>query len=172
MTKMGWKQFALSIEGAMVCRIGIMGCYPLVPAFFAAVYLEENGRWLLSVGMIAGMVAFLPISVIAKYGMALLVIGVTVRMSEWVEKKCSTILGAVAASLGTFALSIFGGIFDIRNQISIGAAICRSCFYLWICRLSCPRNPFIFGRKRKTSATGRIAGGIQRTASFELCKEF
>lgn len=60
--------------------------------------------------------AFLPISVIAKYGMALLVIGVTVRMSEWVEKKCSTILGAVAASLGTFALSILAGYLILETR--------------------------------------------------------
>lgn len=66
MKRTGWKQLALSVAGAFVCRISVMGCYPLVPAFFAAVYLEEQGRWLLSVGMLAGMAAFLPISVNCK----------------------------------------------------------------------------------------------------------
>lgn len=165
MTKMGWKQFALSIVGAMVCRIGIMDCYPLVPAFFAAVYLEENGRWLLSVGMIAGMVAFLPISVIAKYGMALLVIGVTVRMSEWVEKKCSTILGAVAASLGTFALSIFGGIFDIRNQISIGAAICEAVFIFGFVVLAA-RGIHLFWKKKKNLCNRKDCRGHTKNSVF------
>ena len=62
--------------------------------------------------MFAGMVAFIPITVIAKYAMALLIIAVTVRLSEWVDKRCYTVVAAVAASGGTFALSVFGGIFD------------------------------------------------------------
>lgn len=172
MTKMGWKQFALSIVGAMVCRIGIMGCYPLVPAFFAAVYLEENGRWLLSVGMIAGMVAFLPISVIAKYGMALLVIGVTVRMSEWVEKKCSTILGAVAASLGTFALSIFGGIFDIRNQISIGAAICEAVFIFGFVVLAARGIHLFLEEKEKPLQQEGLQGAYKEQRLLNYAKSF
>lgn len=118
MKKTGWKQFALSIVGALLCRVPILGCYPLIPAYFAAVYLEERGRWLLSIGMLTGMVAFLPIAAAAKYGMALLVVAVTVRMSEWVDKRCYTVVAAAAASGGTFALSVFGGIFDFRNQIS------------------------------------------------------
>ena len=48
MRKTGWKQLALSIAGVLLSRISIMGCYPFVPAFFAAVYLEENGRWHIS----------------------------------------------------------------------------------------------------------------------------
>ena len=116
MKKTGWKQLVLSVLGALFCKISVMGCYPLVPAFFAAVYLEEQGRWLLSMGMLTGMVAFLPITVIAKYAMSLLLIGITVQLSEWVDKRCYTAAAALAAAGGTLALSIFGGIFDFKNQ--------------------------------------------------------
>ena len=128
MRKTGWKQLALGILGALLCRISIMGCYPFVPAFFAAVYLEEKGRWLLSVGMLTGMVASLPITVIAKYAMSILLIGVTVRLSEWVDKRCYAVVAAVAAAGGTMALSIFGGIFDLRNQVTPAAAVCEAVF--------------------------------------------
>lgn len=128
MRKTGWKQLALGILGALLCRISIMGCYPFVPAFFAAVYLEEKGRWLLSVGMLTGMVAYLPITVIAKYAMSILLIGVTVRLSEWVDKRCYAVVAAVAAAGGTMALSIFGGIFDLRNQVTPAAAVCEAVF--------------------------------------------
>ena len=91
----GWKQLALSIAGALLCRISIMGCYPFVSAFYAAVYLEEQGRWLLSVGMLAGMIAFLPITVIAKYAMALLIIAECLIFTLLVQ----TIFGKVSKRL-------------------------------------------------------------------------
>ncbi len=128
MNRTGWKQLALSIVGALLCRISIMGCYPFVPAYFAAVYLEEGGRWLIAVGMLTGMVAFLPITVIAKYAMALLLIGITVRLSEWVEKRCYAVVAALAAAGGTLSLSVFGGIFDFRNQVTVAAAVCEALF--------------------------------------------
>ncbi len=128
MKRTGWKQLALSIAGALFCRISIMGCYPFVPAFFAAVYLQEQGRMLISAGMLAGMTAFLPITVIAKYAMSLLLIGITVRLCEWVDKRCYTIVAAVAAAGGTLALSVFGGIFDFKNQVTMAAAVCEGVF--------------------------------------------
>lgn len=128
MKKTGWKQLALGIAGAWLCRISIMGCYPFVPAFFAAVYLEEKGRWLLSMGMLTGMAAFLPITAIAKYAMALLLTGTAIRLSEWVDRRCYTVVAALAASGGTMALSLFGGMFDIRNQVTAAAAVCEALF--------------------------------------------
>ncbi len=160
----GWKQLALSIAGALLCRISIMGCYPFVSAFYAAVYLEEQGRWLLSVGMLAGMIAFLPITVIAKYAMALLIIGITVRMSEWVDKRCYTVVAALAASGGTLALSIFGGIFDIHNQVTAAAAVFEAVFG--------KRRTFIFRRKRSDSRLWELSGWLSQTAPDELCGEF
>ncbi len=128
MKRTGWKQLALGVAGAWLCRISIMGCYPFVPAFFAAVYLEEKGRWLLSMGMLTGMAAFLPITAIAKYAMALLLTGTAIRLSEWVDRRCYTVVAALAASGGTMALSLFGGMFDIRNQVTAAAAVCEALF--------------------------------------------
>ena len=42
MKRTGWKQLAVGIAGGLLCRISVMGCYPLVPAYFAAVYLDEK----------------------------------------------------------------------------------------------------------------------------------
>lgn len=152
MTKIGWKQITLSIIGAMLCRVSVMGCYPLVPAFFAAVYLEERGRWLLSAGMAAGIIAFLPITVIAKYAMAILVIGVAVRMSEWVEKRCSAVVAAVAAAGGTLALSVFGGIFDLKNQVTPAAAVCEAVFIFGFVILAA-RGVHLFLEEKETTGT-------------------
>lgn len=88
MKKAGWKQFLLGIVGAFLCRVGIAGCFPLIPSYFAAVYLEESGRSFLFIGVLAGLVAFLPMTAIAKYGMSILFIVVVIRLSEWVDKRC------------------------------------------------------------------------------------
>lgn len=168
MKKMGWKQLALGIAGGLFCRISIMGCYPLVPAFFAAVYLEEQGRWLLSVGMLAGMVAFIPITVIGKYGMALLIIAVTIRLSEWVDKRCYTVLAAISAALGTMLLSIFGGVLDFRNQVSLLASVCEALFIFGFTILAA-RGVHLFLEEPETkedSESGREGYQEQRLLNY------
>ena len=128
MKKTGWKQLVLGIAGALVCRISVMGCYPLIPAFFAAVYLEEPCRWLLSAGMLTGMAAFVPITAIAKYAMAILIIAITVRLCEWADRRCYASVASLAASGGTLALSVFGGIFDLKNQVTVFSAVFEAVF--------------------------------------------
>jgi len=128
MKKAGWKQFVLGVVGALLCRVGILGCYPLIPSYFAAVYLEESGRNFLSIGMLVGLVAFLPVTAVAKYGMSMLFIVAVIRLSEWVDKRCFTAAAALAASGGTLALSVFGGIFDMKNQVSVLTAVLEAVF--------------------------------------------
>lgn len=128
MKKAGWKQFLLGIVGAFLCRVGIAGCFPFIPSYFAAVYLEESGRNILLIGVLAGIVAFLPMTAIAKYGMSILFILVVIRLSEWVDKRCYTVVSALSAAGGTLALSVFGGIFDMKNQISIWEAVIEALF--------------------------------------------
>lgn len=168
----GWKQLALSIAGALLCRISIMGCYPFVSAFFAAVYLEEQGRWLLSVGMLAGMIAFLPITVIAKYAMALLIIGVTVRMSEWVDKRCYTVVAALAASGGTLALSIFGGIFDIRNQVTAVAAVLEAMFIFGFTIIASRGVRLFLEEKQDTASPQYYQDGYHKQRLMNYAKSF
>lgn len=170
--KAGWKQMVLSIAGALLCRVSIMGCYPFIPAYFAAVYLEERGRWLLSVGMMAGMVAFLPITAMAKYAMALFVIGITVRMSEWVDKRCYAIVASIAASGGTLALSVFGGIFDMRNQVGMVAAICEAVFIFGFSLLASKEIHIFLEEKEVPVQTEGGRGGYQEQRLLNYAKSF
>ncbi|MBO5371186.1 MAG: SpoIIE family protein phosphatase [Lachnospiraceae bacterium] len=177
--KVGWKQFVLSILGALLCKVSVMGCYPLIPAYFAAVYLEEKGRWLLSIGMLTGLIAFLPITVIAKYGMTILVIAVAIRMCEWVEKRCYTVLAAIVASVGTLLLSVFGGIFDFRNQISLLLAVLEAVFIFGFVILASRGVHLFLEEKESAKIMEPIKDGFQEqrllnyAASFEgLAKTF
>ena len=171
MKKTGWKQLALSILGALCCRISIMGCYPFVPAFFAAVYLEEKGRWLLSVGMLTGMAAFLPITAIAKYMMALLITGLAIRLSEWADKRCYAVVAAAAASIGTFMISIFGGIFDLKNQITAAAGVCEAVFIFGFVVLAA-RGVHLFLEERQESSLRDVRDGYQEQRLLNYAKSF
>ncbi len=172
MKKTGWKQLVTGIAGALLCRISIMGCYPLIPAFYAAVYLEERARWLLPAGMFVGMAAFLPITAIAKYAMSLFVITMTVRLSEWVDKRCYTVAAAIAASGGTFALSVFGGIFDIRNQVTLLAAVFEAVFVFGFSILAA-RGVHLFYEEREViySQSG-APGGLTEQRLLNYAKSF
>lgn len=169
--KAGWKQLALSIAGAWICRISVMGCYPFIPAYFAAVYLEEKGRWMLTVGMMAGMAAFLPVTALAKYAMSLFIIAITVRLSEWADKRCYTVVASIAAAAGTFALSIFGGIFDLRNQVSLAAAVCEALFVFGFSFLAA-RQAHLFLEEKETAAPEAAYGGCQEQRLLNYAKSF
>lgn len=172
MKKTGWKQLVLSVVGALFCKISVMGCYPIVPAFFAAVYLEEQGRWLLSVGMLTGMVAFLPITVIAKYAMSILLIGIAVQLSEWIDKRCYTVVAALAASGGTLALSVFGGIFDFKNQVTMTAAICEALFIFGFVILAA-RGVHLFLEEPQTPDQSEyVRDGYQEQRLLNYAKSF
>ena len=172
MKRTGWKQLVIGIAGALFCRISIMGCYPLVSAFFAAVYLEEQARWLLPVGMLVGMAAFLPITAIAKYAMSMFIIAMTVRLSEWVDKRCYTVAAAVAASGGTLALSVFGGIFDVRNQVTLLAAIFESVFIFGFTILAARGVHLFFEDSKEPEELAHVQGGLTEQRLLNYAKSF
>ena len=73
MNKSRWKELILYILAIVVAKLEFVGCYPLIPGFFAAAYMEEVNRTLLLVFSIFGMALFVPVQAMAKYTMALLV---------------------------------------------------------------------------------------------------
>ncbi|MCI9377399.1 MAG: SpoIIE family protein phosphatase [Eubacterium sp.] len=172
MKRTGWKQLAVSIVGALLCKVSIMGCYPFVPAYFAAVYLQERARWLLPMGMLAGMAAFIPITAIAKYAMSMLIIVITVRLSEWVDKRCYTVAAAVAASGGTLALSVFGGVFDLRNQVTILSAVLEAIFIFGFCILAARGVHLFFEEKEQQAGYPAGTGSQKEQRLLNYAKSF
>lgn len=172
MKKAGWKQFMLGVVGALLCRAGILGCFPLIPSYFAAAYLEESLRSFLVVGMLSGMAAFLPITAIAKYGMSIAFIAVVIRLSEWVDKRCYTAAAALAAAGGTLALSIFGGIFDMKNQISVLAAVLEALFIFGFVILSAKPVHIFLEEKEYSLHTEHVREGYQEQRLLNYAKSF
>ena len=116
MKRLKTKQIITYFVGMLICRVSFAGCYPIIPAYFAAVYLQDQGRAAFTFFLYLGMVLFLPITQTAKYAMAVLVTFVVIKMSEWVNRHCKVTLAAGTAGVATAVLSVFGGVFNWMND--------------------------------------------------------
>lgn len=128
MKKVKTRQMVVCLVGLALCKVSFAGCFPLIPAYFAAAYMEDAGRMLLTIFMFAGMAVFLPVTVMVKYTMALIVAAVVIRLAEWANKGCFTWVGAMAAGMATSLVSIFGGMMNLKNQQSVVFSILEGLF--------------------------------------------
>lgn len=110
------KQVITALLGLLMCRVTFAGCYPLIPAYYAAGYLEGGARPLLTILMIVGMAVMLPITDMVKYLMAMLVTMLVIRLAEWANKGCFTWIGAAAAGVSMMVVSSFGGLMNLRTR--------------------------------------------------------
>ncbi len=128
MKKADAKQMMLGVLGSLVCGGSVLGCYPLVPAYFAALYLEHvNGMVLLGF-MYIGMAFFMPLTAAVKYGVALLVIAGAIRLVEWANEGCPAFLAGILAALSTMILSFCGGLLEWKNQPEAAAVFLEGIF--------------------------------------------
>lgn len=111
-----------------MCGINVMGCYPFVPAYFAALYLEQVSVPVLMGIMYIGMLMFMPLAVAVKYVVALLVVLGAIRLIEWANGGCSAVMAGILAGLTTMILSFAGGLLEWRNQPEMYAAVLEGVF--------------------------------------------
>lgn len=128
MKKTGARQMILSMVGGALCGVSVMGCYPLVPAYFAALYLEQVNTVLLLGMMYIGMLLFMPITAVVKYAITLLVIWGAVRLIEWANEGCPSYMAGVMAAISTVILSFAGGLLDWKDQPQMLAMLLEGAF--------------------------------------------
>lgn len=128
MKKTGPKQIMLGVLGSAMCSVSIMGCYPLIPAYFAALYLENVSGIMLMGFMYIGMVFFMPVTAIVKYAVALLVTAGAIRLVEWANEGCPAFLAGTLAAVSTMILSFAGGLLEWRNQPAAAAVFLEGIF--------------------------------------------
>ena len=104
------------LAGSLVCGVHMMDCYPWVPAYFAALYLEDvRGIWL-TAAMYLGMLYFMPLTAMVKYAIALVVIASAVKLVQWANNGCPAFLAGILASIITMILSFSGALLEWKNQ--------------------------------------------------------
>lgn len=116
------------VLGSVVCAGSIMGCYPLVPAYFAALYLENVSGILLLGFMYIGMFMFMPLTAAVKYAVSLLVILSAIRLVEWANEGCPAFMAGIMAGVSTMILSFCGSLLEWRNQPAAAAVFLEGIF--------------------------------------------
>lgn len=124
------KQVILFLGGILACQLSWMGCFPLIPAYYTAVCLEDAARGMFSIAMLAGIILFVPVTAAVKYLMALAVILVTIKLFEWAEGWCSVACAAFAAAIATLMMSLSGELLNMRNSVSMASALLEAVFVL------------------------------------------
>ncbi len=128
MKRLSVKQAILYAGGILACQMSWMGCFPLIPAYFTAVCLEDAARGMFSIAMLAGIIMFVPVTAAVKYLMAMAVILITVKLFEWAEGWCSAACAGAAAAIATLMMSLSGELLNVRNPVSLGAAVLEAVF--------------------------------------------
>ena len=112
----------LCMVGGAMCGINVMGCYPFVPAYFAALCLEQVSASALLGIMYIGILLFMPLSAAVKYAVVLLVVLGAIRLIEWANESCPSFMAGILAGITTVILSFAGGLLEWRDQPKIYAA--------------------------------------------------
>ena len=106
------KQALLLAVGGLTCGVQLLGCYPVVPAYFAAAVLEDVRVFYLTAAMYLGMLCFMPLVAMTKYAMAVLVTACMIRLVVWANDGCPAFLGGILAAVSTMLLSFCGGLLE------------------------------------------------------------
>ena len=106
------------------------GRYPLVPAYFAALYLERVSGPVLLGMMYIGMFVFMPTAAAVKYAVALVVVMGAIRLVEWANEGCPSYMAGSMAAIITMILSVAGGLLEWKDQPGILAAALEGAFIL------------------------------------------
>ncbi len=128
MKKTGWRQMILGVLGGMTCGLNVMGCYPLAPAYFAAMYLENvSGIFLLGC-MYIGMAVFMPLTAAVKYALVLLVSAGSIRIVIWANEGCPAFMAGILTAVSTVILSFGGSLLEWRDQPRAAAVLLEGIF--------------------------------------------
>ncbi len=124
------KQMIMSLMSGLMCSIHIMECYPLVPAYFAALYMAGvKVGWSL-IAIYVGMMIFMPFTTMVKYAVILMVTIGIVKLVEWATDSCPAYLVGMLTALATMIVSFCGNLFEWRNQPLWQAVLLEGMFVL------------------------------------------
>lgn len=122
------KQAAVIAGGSFVCAAEVMGCYPIVPAYFAAVLLEDvNAVWLTG-AMYIGMLYFMPLAAVIKYAVTILLIIGAVKLVQWANQGCPAYAAGALAAVSAMILSFCGGLLQWKDQPQVSAVFLEGIF--------------------------------------------
>jgi len=126
------KELGKAVLAFLSGYVGIAGCYPILPAFFALCSRKGQASLLVMVGAVAGIVSFMPLEIMLKYIFVLAVIGIGIKLYVWSNRYCSHFVVAVIASSSVIAMNVAGNIFALKGITLIWAGLFEGMMVLGI----------------------------------------
>lgn len=120
------KNIIAGAAAALASSVGIMDCYPLVPAIFAVYLLWNNKTILFYIGLFTGMGYFMSFQTMTKYLFIIVVSFIGIRFYSWINKRCSGPAAAVITALTTCAMGISAEMTGSVDKIQIILSIAES----------------------------------------------
>lgn len=128
MKRIKTKEMMIYLIGLAMCNVNIAGCYPIVLSYFTAMYMEMNKRLLTLVLTYLGMVIFLPVTQLGRYGIAVVVTAIMIGLLEWMNKHCRIQTSAVLAGVVITVISLSGCLLTISNKTQIVSYVLEGLF--------------------------------------------
>ena len=127
MKKTGIKWVCKELFKAMLafgsCYIGMEGCYPLLPAFFALCCRKGQVSLLMLVGTVTGIISFMSLEVMLKYLFVLAVIGVGIKLYVWANRYSNSWTVSLIAGVAVIFMNIAGNVFQYEMMQLIFAGL-------------------------------------------------
>ncbi len=115
-TEIKWvgKELLKSVMAFGSCYIGIEGCYPFLPAFFALSARSGQTSLLVLAGTVAGIVSFMPFEVMLKYIFVLAVIASGIKLYIWANRYGNPWVVSFIAGAAVIAMNVAGNVFELE----------------------------------------------------------
>ena len=117
------KELGKAVLAFWSAYVGAVGCYPMLPAFFALCSRKGQASLLVMVGALAGIVSFMPLEIMLKYIFVLAVIGIGIKLYVWSNRYCGHFVVALIASVSVIAMNIAGNIFALNGVTLVWAGL-------------------------------------------------
>lgn len=116
------KEFIKGILVFACGTIGVMECFPLLPAFFAVCCGKGFPSIWVVLGAIGGALWSMKVETLLKYVFLLLAIGVGIRLYIWANRFCSHWVTAAIAAVATVVMNYAGNAFgtDYKQMLLAG----------------------------------------------------
>lgn len=121
------KEVGKGILAFLSGAVGIMGCYPMLPAFFAACSTTENASIMVVLGSLAGIAVFLPLGMMIKYVFVLLVVAIATRLYRWMNHGCNVWESGLLAAVATLIMHFAEKSFQITGIDMVLLGISEAC---------------------------------------------
>ena len=103
--KNGMKEVLKGVGAFVSCGIEVMGCYPVLPAFFAICNMEKKSSLCVMAGSLIGILTWMPMATMVKYIFILAIVALATRLYRWANQGCGIWEAGLIAGLATIVMN-------------------------------------------------------------------